>query len=612
MGQDYRLDPFSRISLKLAVKELIRLQEAIAIKADRITAYYCEPFMVSGLLPTLGPAIIKQALNAVGVSGKIFYPALRFFIEDCRGGSPSLMRLADDIPLQITDYFFLDDSVATHFLSELPKEYREPACFLELKHLRQKALHQVEKVIEAIKAERPDIFCFSVTFGSAFAEYLIPRIREASEKTVIIVGGSCCTPEYAKQLLSKLPEIDFILCDESTDSLIQTVRSLFFGQGDIPTCVCFKGHETAAFHALTSLDGIPMPDFDDYIEVIDAFHIPRTQVTLPYEMSRGCWWCQRKPCNMCGFFGVRKQYIMKSPEKTVSELRILSQKYGVNKFRFSDLVQPVGPALEALSDLATLNLRLFWELRPDISYIDLGRLREQGMSYAQIGLESLSTPALIHMNKGTDAVHNLAILIQAQTLKIDLVWNYLYGLPGDQTEWYRSVIAIIPLLYHLQPPIPRRCWSNKYSEWYDTGAGDKAIARYAEREEELEAAYHELLAAIEVWRSAFRREYRLCVDRSFRDGFRVIRAFGEMEVFDLPEPAASLYCFFFEPHTEDEAQALGLTPKAISNMIDRFMADRILVKIDGKYLALASDSSRYKWTKSREQVLHFLLPNEGK
>ena len=46
-------------------------------------------------------------------------------------------------------------------------------------------------------------------------------------------------------------------------------------------------------------------------------------------------------------------------------------------------------------------------------------------------------------------------------------------------------------------------------------------------------------------------------------------------------------------------------------MINQFLSDRILVKIDGKYLALASDSSRYKWTKSREQVLHFLLPDEG-
>lgn len=567
--------------------------------------------MISGLLPTLGPAIVRQALNNIGVSGKVFYPALHFFIEDCKGGTSLLMRLADDIPLQITDLFFCDENAVMTFLSGLPEEYKNTADILELKHLRRKAICQVDKVIDSVKNERPDLFCISVTFGSAFAEYLIPRIRKASEKTVIFVGGSCCTPEYAEQLLEKLPEIDYILCDESTESLVQTIQSLFFGQGEIPSCVCFKGHEAETFHSLSSLDEIPLPDFDDYFSVIDAFHISHTQITLPYEMSRGCWWCQRKPCNMCGFFGVRKQYILKSPEKVVSELRVLSEKYKVNKFRFSDLVQPVGPVLEALSDLTALDLRLFWELRPDISYDDLARLREQGMSYAQIGLESLNTSALIHMNKGTDAIHNLSILIYSQTLKIDLVWNYLYGLPGDQVEWYQSVIALIPLLYHLQPPIPRRCWSNKYSAWYDNEAESKTIVRYAEKEEKLEMVYQDLLSAIEKWRIAFRRGYRLCVDRSFHDGFRIIRNFEETEVFDLPEPAATLYCFFFEPHTEQDALALGLAPKMISNMIKRFLAERILIRIDGKYLALASDSSHYKWTKSREQVLHFLLSDEG-
>ena len=250
------LDMFEGKRSKCAALSLRLRAMGYAIINDRISAYYCEPFMISGLLPTLGPAIVRQALNNIGVSGKVFYPALHFFIEDCKGGTSLLMRLADDIPLQITDLFFCDENAVMTFLSGLPEEYKNTADILELKHLRRKAICQVDKVIDSVKNERPDLFCISVTFGSAFAEYLIPRIRKASEKTVIFVGGSCCTPEYAEQLLEKLPEIDYILCDESTESLVQTIQSLFFGQGEIPSCVCFKGHEAETFHSLSSLDGL--------------------------------------------------------------------------------------------------------------------------------------------------------------------------------------------------------------------------------------------------------------------------------------------------------------------------------------------------------------------
>jgi len=581
--------------------------------ADKATvAYFCEPFMISGLLPTLGPPILKQALMENGIKGKVFYPSLHFFLEDCEEYGTLLLQLADDIPLQITEFFFMEDDNANIFLDTLPPAFNSLKNREQLLFLRKRAREKVDCLIRQMQQDKPGFFCFSVTFGTSFAKYLLPHVRKVSPDTTIVVGGSCCTPIFAAQLRKEIPSVDYIVCDETPDSLVLLIKSLSDGSDGIPENIDYSEHSAKYIRFAESMDSIPIPNFDDYFAIIDSYNIPRSQITLPYEMSRGCWWCQIEPCNMCGFFGARKAYTVKSPEKVVSEIEALSQKYEIKKFRFSDLVQPVEPMLTALSPLSNLNLRFFWELRPDISFHDLYQLRSQGMTYAQIGLESLNTGALIHMNKGTTAIQNIQVLIWAQTLKLDVVWNYLYGLPGDQIEWYDSVVDIFPFLYHLQPPIPRRCWENQYSKWYFQTDSKRMIVRMEQRSARLESVYNKLKTAIAEWHNAYKCEYRLCVDRSYKDGFRIIRDFGKEIIFDLTEFEATLYCFFFQPHTLEDALETGVEEKDLLAFLRKMIRERLMIKIEDFYLSTATDSSRFKWIKSRDQVLNFVLPDKVK
>src|SRR5690606_31494735 len=40
----------------------------------------------------------------------------------------------------------------------------------------------------------------------------------------------------------------------------------------------------------------------------------------------------------------------------------------------------------------------------------------------------------------------------ARSLNISLVWNLLWGFPGDSRAHYEETLAVLPYLTHLQPP----------------------------------------------------------------------------------------------------------------------------------------------------------------
>lgn len=138
------------------------------------------------------------------------------------------------------------------------------------------------------------------------------------------------------------------------------------------------------------------------------------------------------------------------------------------------------------------------------------------------------------------------------------------------------------------------------------------IVRMEQRSARLESVYNKLKTAIAEWHNAYKCEYRLCVDRSYKDGFRIIRDFGKEIIFDLTEFEATLYCFFFQPHTLDDALETGVEEKDLLAFLRKMIRERLMIKIEDFYLSIATDSSRFKWIKSRDQVLNFVLPDKVK
>ena len=89
------------------------------------------------------------------------------------------------------------------------------------------------------------------------------------------------------------------------------------------------------------LDEVPTPQYDQYFDrllstSIGAEILP--EVTLFYESARGCWWGEKSHCAFCGISDLAMPFRAKSPERVVSELVELADRYGRLDFLFVDYI----------------------------------------------------------------------------------------------------------------------------------------------------------------------------------------------------------------------------------------------------------------------------------
>ncbi|MBR5228946.1 MAG: radical SAM protein [Firmicutes bacterium] len=479
--------------------------------------------------------------------------------------------------------------------------------------LRSVALEVLEDLSDSISEWKPFMLCYSFTFGVyRFAERLFSAVKKKCPEILIVAGGSNCSPAVASELLDSFSDLDYVLCDETPQSLVELINILESGKLALTKNMASRSSGASEILKLQDMDDLPCPDFDDYFDITDRFGIKREMITLPYELSRGCWWAEKKPCTMCGFFGHHKCYSSKSPEKVISELAELSQKYSVSRFRFSDLVQPKAAYIKELLPLEDLGLKLFWELRPDTGGGDFALLRRIGMTFGQIGIESLSDEALKWMNKGTFSLQNIYALMQASKYKIELVWNYMYGLPGESEKWYVNAAEVISKIHHLQPPIPRRMWINRYSPIFESAGGacaeDGSVLDsifVQDDDSKMVSAHNILLDAIEQWRLAYNRGAVLYV--LIRDDFSgIVKGDGyHDEMIPLDPEELLVYLYYSQPHSLSEGvKNMGLEERKLKMMLDKFTDMGLMIIQDDIFLAVATGHSQYKWVKYKEQVMY--------
>jgi hypothetical protein len=93
-----------------------------------------------------------------------------------------------------------------------------------------------------------------------------------------------------------------------------------------------------------------------------------------------------------------------------------------------------------------------YEIKSNLRYEQLAVLARGGVTTVQPGIESLSSRVLSIMRKGVSGVQNVRLLRDAASLGLTVVWNYLYGFPGEAAADYRDVVDQFPVLHHMPPP----------------------------------------------------------------------------------------------------------------------------------------------------------------
>ncbi|MFR4579816.1 MAG: hypothetical protein ACLT76_09545 [Clostridium fessum] len=157
----------------------------------------CEPFILPGILPTLGTPTLKAVLNTIGVKSKIFYPSLHLFVENKYYENEMVLKCISDIPLQFSEFLYNAKNVERGIMfleNEMGIENGE-----EILNVLKNANEILKRVVFDIHNSQAKILTYSLTFGDYnFAFELFRRLKSINENLIIIVGGSMCNPSVGK------------------------------------------------------------------------------------------------------------------------------------------------------------------------------------------------------------------------------------------------------------------------------------------------------------------------------------------------------------------------------------------------------------------------------
>jgi ribosomal peptide maturation radical SAM protein 1 len=333
-----------------------------------------------------------------------------------------------------------------------------------LRHARRHAEDFVSHCADEVLAQNPRMVGFTTGFQQTIASLAVARLLKARAPDVrIVFGGSDCDGDMGAGLIRAFPFLDAIVRGEGEKAITALARDALAGRPvqSFPG-LCYR--EDGAVRLVTRLvggqtppDTIPTPDFDDYFARLHA-SANRSEiepaVEMPIESSRGCWWGEKHHCTFCGFNGAEMKFRSRSADRFLTEVHTLTERHKCHNLMATDaIIDPkyFSTVLPVLAD-SDSDLAFFYETKANLKEKHIDLMRMAGIVHLQPGIESLSTPILKMMKKGTTSIQNIRVLKWCRQYGINALWNIIYGFPGEDPEEYAKMARLAPALAHLQPP----------------------------------------------------------------------------------------------------------------------------------------------------------------
>ncbi len=353
----------------------------------------------------------------------------------------------------------------------------------ELRKLRAAATEFIDVAARRILDSRPLIVGCTSTFQQQVASLaLLRRIRELDPSVITMLGGANCETTMGEATHRSFPWVDYVVSGEA-DGVITPLCGLAIKQGrdvapdDLPRGVLGPCHRTPGRRPRVlpralyrDLDALPTPRYDDHLDAVAGSPLRDDIIPgLPLETSRGCWWGARHQCTFCGLNGSSMTFHSKSPDRVLTEIRELEERYEISNFEVVDNILDMTYFETLLPQLARERpRRLFYEVKANLGRRHVEMMVKAGVIWAQPGIENLHTEVLRLMDKGIRGWQNVQLLKWSRELGLRLSWSVLWDFPGERDEWYREMAGWVPRLEHLQPPAGlARLRYDRYSVYFN-------------------------------------------------------------------------------------------------------------------------------------------------
>ncbi|MFD7817219.1 RiPP maturation radical SAM C-methyltransferase [Streptomyces sp. NPDC059785] len=454
----------------------------------------CMPFM-DDRRPSLQLGLLAAIAAAHGFPARTFHANLDFA---ARIGVDRYRRLADRCGRMLGDWLFSPAAfgpAAPDPHGEFLDLYAEELAYTQgesVTELRERLLrirdHDVPAYLDALVTGYPwsgfRVVGLTSTFQQNTASVALARLLKAAHPRLLtLLGGANLDDGMGLELLRTADCVDAAVIGEGDEAFPRLLRTLA-EDGDLAT-VPGLAHRAGGrvvtgppARLVRDLDSLPVPDYDEYFRHAEELGLlartARRPVAIPLETARGCWWGMRHHCTFCGLNGQTMEFRAKSAERVLAEFAEQTRRY--RTFRF----EPVDNILDTRY-LRTLfpaliesdaQYEIFYEVKANLTRRQLKTLADAGVTRIQPGIESLSSPVLAAMRKGVTAAQNINLLRWAAHYRIEVVWNLLWGFPGETPEDCAAQTALLPHLWHLRPPeSAARITMERFSPLFEDRAG---------------------------------------------------------------------------------------------------------------------------------------------
>ncbi len=589
---------------------------------------------LSGRFPSFQLGLLKPFLEQNGFSAQ---PFSLFMYFGTHVGWHMNEVLAEVWPSLVGEWIWTkaafgerdeDDEYFEAFEHNFRSICRMAGCTLDdLRRIRDDAAPRfIDFCLDSVDWGRFGLVGFSLVFQQLLASLALARALKARHPSLpIIFGGAAMEDDIADEIMRTCPQIDYAFCGDAEISLPRIIRRILDEkplrglQGVMSReggQVVFGGRAAN----LRDLGSTPVPDFDEYFYAQTESGYARlssaSDVLLPIETARGCWWGMKHHCTFCGLNRAGMEFRAKAPQQVIDMLEVLSRRYGILDFNAIDNIMAPDYAEQLFGRLAETksDIRVHYEIRPYFKRSQLGRMRNGGLFSVQPGIESLSTHVLKLMKKHSTGMRNLELMKWCTYYDINNLYNILVGFAGETADDYRMQCDVIAKIPHLQPPyaiararadrgspmftepdqhgVARLRPADCYRYIFPPGFDLNKISYYFDHdgpgmlpEREYDAIFRAVGIWQEQWRASERPQlrYRKACSSIFIEDARA----GGVRNLDYSDGPAALYEFCMDAKTPDAIAAQFGGAGWLDPALAEFRARDLMVHLDDQYLSLA-------------------------
>ncbi|HEX5433661.1 MAG TPA: RiPP maturation radical SAM C-methyltransferase [Candidatus Angelobacter sp.] len=599
---------------------------------------------LSAGIPSIQLALLKPVLEQAGIPAQTF--SMFMYLGDQIGWRLS-ESLAEVWPNLLGEWVWSKAAFGDEANEEVDEYFqahreslagmcRNAGCTPEdLRQLRDRGAPEfIDFCLQSTDWSRFGLIGFTVVYQQLLASLALARaLKERDPHIPIIMGGGSMEDDIAGEIMKGCPQIDYVHCGDAEISLPQFVQRLYSGQSmEGQAGIMWRDASGAVQYAgrapnFMAMNETPTPDFDEYFYArsqcgYESYEGSR-ELLLPIETSRGCWWGEKNHCTFCGLNRSGMEYRAKSVENVIEQLNALSRRHAW--FRFFAIDNIMSPEyIEKLFGrlrAANCDLQVHYEVRPNFSRTQLGRMQRGGLLSILPGVESFSTNILKSMRKVTTGMHNVELVKWCTYYGMDVTYNILCRFPNETEEDYRSQCEIMEKIPHLQPPyaavmaradrgspmftqpksqaISELKPFNCYSYLFPKGKFDlPRIAYFFEHAMAGtvgQAHYQTVFDSVDNWRDRWASGPRPYM--TYRKGWTMIVIDDGREQparrYQYEDGPAALYEYCADARTEkDIATNFGDAPW-IKDSLQEFVDKSLMLFLDGRYLSLALPENRF-------------------